>query len=346
MLRELKNVHIKPRLSPFRGNLSSTASQNILTKGYGDFTWARASAGVGTLTARHPYSRNGFFFATPDNGQSDGGYACYGSTTGTGSAFAIKSFDTAGNAGDLAVEGVTFGFDSSDLSLCKQQRVANTLQYSRVNFGKIAAAGTVSIGPKDFSCTHTATGIYTINFLRPYAQVPVVLISPISTSTTAAAVITTAFSSRTGASVTVDLSNATGTLADYDFYIAVFGQDTKSDAGRGRYPTTCSQRKPRIVACQITNTAGTPTLTIGGATGGADFTTMTDNGAGDFSVTMTNPFKREPAVFVMTSNQRCQVHSYTAGVIRVLTQNAAGTNTDVSGVTHIMAIGSDDASEY
>ena len=142
------------------------------------------------------------------------------------------------------------------------------------------------------------------------------------------------------------MSNATGTLSDFDFYIAVIGQDTRSDAGRGRSPMTCSQRLPRIVACEITNTGGTPAITIGGATGGVDFTNMTDNGAGDFSVTMTNPFKREPAIFTMTTSQRSQVHSYTAGVIRVLTKAANGTNTDVNGVTHILAIGSDDSTEF
>lgn len=347
MLRELKCVHIKPRLSPFRARLSSTAANNILTTGYGDFTWSRASAGVATLTARHPYSRNGFFFGTPDNSQSDGAYVSYGATSGTGSAFVVNTFDTSGVAADLRIDGVTFGFDSSDLSICKPQSVANTLAYSRVNFGRITGStGAVAIGSKDFSCTRSSTGVYAITFRRAYAQMPIVLITPISTSTGAAAVIGTSFASRTAAGVTINLSNTSGVLTDFDFYIGVFGQDTKTDGGRGRFPTTCSQRLPRIVACEITNTAGTPTLTIGRATGGADFTGLTDNGTGDFSVTMTTPFKREPAVFAMTTTQRVQVHSYTAGAIRVLTKNAAGTNTDVTGVTHIMAIGSDDASEY
>lgn len=348
MLREVKCRHLRPRLVPFRATTSNVAANTLINIGAGDLTLSRASSGVFTLTNRMGFSRNGFFLGTTDNqNPGDGAYVSYGATTGTSSAFIINTFDSAGNATDGRTDGIFFGFDSTDANLVRPQNVDCSRNYSRINFGKVTGAtGAVTIGTRDFSCTRSATGTYTVTFLRAYAQTPVVLASPISTAATAVANITSNISARPGNSIGLKTLDETGTPQDYDFYLLVVGQDSRSDSGRNHYPLQCSQRKPRIVACQITNTAGTPTLTIGGATGGADFTTLTDNGAGDFSVTIAEPFKREPAIFVMTSSQRSQVHSYSNNIIRVLTKNALGVNTDVSGVTHILAVGSDDATEF
>ena len=142
------------------------------------------------------------------------------------------------------------------------------------------------------------------------------------------------------------MSDEAGTLVAAAFYILVIGSDSRSDSAKGRMPLENSQRKPRIVAGQISNAAGTPSISIGGATGGADLITLVDNGAGDFSVTIAESFIREPAIFLSTTRQRVQVHSYTAGVIRLLTKAAAGSNTDVTGITQIFVIGSDDAAQY
>jgi hypothetical protein len=347
MLREVVNKHIKPRLVPYRLTLSSTAANNVLRAGYGDYTLSRASAGVATLAHKEGFSRNGFLFGTPDYSQAEGAYLAYGSTSGTSSSYALKTFDSGGVAADLSLDGITFGWDSTDLSLTKIQRVACTVGYSRIIWGKITGAtGAVAIGKKDFTCTRSSQGVYAITFQNAFATTPVVLISPIATGSNASAVISTNAGSRTASTVGVVTSALGASPSDFDFYIAVIGSDSRSDIARARYPLFNSQRKPRIVACQITNTGGTPTLTIGGATGGIDFTNLTDNGAGDFSVTIAEPFKREPAIFVMTSSQRSQVHSYSNNVIRVLTQNAGGTNTDVNGVTHILAIGSDVLDEF
>jgi hypothetical protein len=133
----------------------------------------------------------------------------------------------------------------------------------------------------------------------------------------------------------------TGTPTDGDFYICVIGVDGRSDARKGRTPLENSQRKPRIVAGQITVASGVPSITIGGATGGADLISVVDGGTGDFSFTIAERFAREPAIFLTTTTQSAEVVSFTNGVVRFKTKNSSGDDTDVNGVTSIFIIGTD-----
>lgn len=339
MLREVKNKHVKPRIVPFKVTVSSTAA--TVNTGYGDCTATRTGDGAFTLSNRQGFSRNGLVF-TSQADLGDGGYTTLASSSGSSSAFSLLLKDSAGNDTDGNVDGFCFGWDSSDANLVKQQRVGATQNSPRIIWGKIASAGTVAIGTSDFSVTRASTGVYTVTFKKAFCQTPLVLVTGISTSTTAAHTLV----ARSASGCTINMADATGTLTNFDFYIVVIGSQSRSDSARGRMPLENSQRLPRIVAGQVTNTGGTWSLSIGGATGGIDFTSLTDNGAGDFSVTLTDLFKRECAVILSTTTQRAQVHSNSSGVIRVLTKAANGTNTDTNGITQIFCIGSDDASQY
>lgn len=339
MLREITSKHIKPRIVPFQlTTASNVATVNI---GYGDITATASAAGTGIITPRFPFSRNGFLLL----GQSTGAgfYATQNSATGSGASFPFSILDTAGSGADGSCEGFLFGFDSTDLSFAKKQRVSATQGAPRVIWGKITGStGAVAIGTSDFSVVVGTTGVYNITFKKAFGKTPIVRVQPISTSAGREGVI----SAKTTAGVTISMTNGSGTANTADFYIIAVGSDSTTDSARGRMPLQNSQRKPRIVAGQILNTAGTPSISIGGATGGADLITLVDNGAGDFSFTIADSFIREPAIFLTTTTQRVLVHSYTAGIVRLLTRNASSTNTDVTGVTHIFMIGSDDASEY
>ena len=339
MLREVKNKHVKPRIVTFVG--TTTASTATLSNGYGDYTVSRSGTGAGTISHRQGFARGGLTFLSQS--VVAGGYATINSTTSNKLSSAFSLLNASGTANEGTFDGFTFGWDSSDLSLCKQQRVASTSSGERINWGKITgSSGAVAINSGDFSCSRTASGTYSVTFRRPYGQTPVVVVTGISSAGASTALL----SSKSASGVTVTMAPETGTPTDSDFYIVVIGQDSRSDAGRERSPLLNSQRKPRILAAEITNTGGTWSLTQGGATGGIDFTSLTDNGAGDFSVTIAEPFAREPAILVCTTTQRAQVHSYSANVIRVLTKNSAGSNADTNGVTHLFVIGSDDGASY
>lgn len=342
MLRETINKHIKPRIAPFQ--LTAGASSTTVDIGYGDFTATRVSDGIGLLTPRQGYSRNALIFLSQQT--TTGGYAAYPNATPDSDLFEYSILNTAGTLVNGTCEGFTFGWDSSDLSLCKSQRVAAVQNYPRCVWGKITGTtGAVAIGKGDFSCTRSAAGTYVITFKNAFRKTPIVMVTGSgNTSTTVANA--GRVTSKTASSVTIIMAPESGTPTDGDFYILAIGSDSRSDSARGRMPLQNSQRKPRIVAGQITVSSGTPTLAIGGATGGTDFTTLTDIGTGNFSVKIAESFIREPAIFLTCTTQRCEVKSYSAGTIDIKTKAANGNDTDLDGVINIFVIGSDVNEEF
>lgn len=342
MLREVINKHIKPRISPFQ--LTAGASSTVVDIGYGDFTATRATDGIGLFTARQGYARNGLVFLSQQT--TVGGYAAYPNATADESVFEYGIFNTAGSAVNGVAEGFVFGWDSSDLSISKAQRVAATQDAPRCIWGKVTGTtGVVSINPRDFTVTRTASGVYSIQFRNAFGKIPCIMVTGSgNTSTTVANGGT--ITNKTAYGCTVTMAPESGTPTDGDFYIMAIGSDSRSDSARGRLPLENSQRKPRIVAGQVTMASGVPSISIGGATGGADFNTLVDIGTGNFSIKIAESFVREPAIFLTTTTQRCEVKSYTAGVIDIKLKAANGNDTDLDGVTNIFVIGSDDASSY
>lgn len=341
MLRLVKNSHIRPRIVPLQ--ITTTASGVTVGSGYGDIRATRTGVGQVTLTQKTPFSRNGTLILT--QGTTTGGSAEFVSTSGATSSFQIKLVDNGGTVNEGVAEGFYFGWDSSDLSLCLPQEVKSVNSDPRIIFGKITgSSGAVAIGTGDFKCTRTAAGTYAVTLRRPFSQTPLYVVTGVDI-TASANVAKVTSKTASGCVVTMD-DCATGTGVDGSFYICAIGQDGRSDAGNLRVTLENSQRKPRIVAFEVTNTAGTWSITVGGATGGTDVGTLTDVGTGEFSVLLATPYKREPAIFAMSTLQRAQVHSYSSGTIRIQTRNGGGNLADASGITHVFCIGSDDASEY
>jgi hypothetical protein len=340
MLREITNKHIKPRISPFK--VTTTASGVTVNSGYGDFTATRAGAGQVVLTDRQGYSRSALVFLT--QGTSDGYYAAYQSATTNTKDFPIRLFVQNGTAAEGILEGFTFGWDSSDLGLTKVQRVAATNNAPRIIWTKISSSGVPQINASDFSAT-AASGVYNITYKKAFARTPIVMANSIDSTSSVG--ISAKITNSTAAGCTITMSPESTTPGACQFYFCAIGSDAQSDSAKGRMPIQTSQRKTRILAAQVTMASGVPSITVGAETGGADFSGIVDNGAGDFSLTFATPFAREPAVFVTTSNQRSQLSTAatTAGC-RVLIKAANGDNTDVDGVTNIFIIGSDDATQY
>jgi hypothetical protein len=339
MLRDVKNKHIKPRIVPFRATLSATAANVAVNTGYGDYSIARASTGTGTLTLKEPFSRVALPFLSQET--TTGGYTTFNSATGLSATVPFTLRNTSGTAVDGVVSGFTFGWDSTDLSLCKEQRVAASISSPRVEWGKVTGTtGVVAINAKSFKCTRTTNGTYTITFGCSFGSIPVVMVTGSGNTSTSVA-NRSRVTSVTAQGCTVTMAPESGTPTDGDFYILAIGTDGRSDAAKGRMPLENSQRLPRIVAGQITVASGTPTISIGGATGGADLTTIVDGGTGDFSFTIAQAFAREPAIFLSTTTQEAEVVSFTAGVVRFKTKNSSGNDTDVNGVTNIFIIGTD-----
>lgn len=343
MLRQVLNGHIKPRLVPFQLT-TTTAPAASVDIGYGDLTVSRTSAGLAAPLLREPYSRNGMLFNS--NSSLAGGYASLGTSAASGSLFSTLVSTNAGVATDGTCEGLFLGWDSTDLSFCKVQRVAATNEAPRVIWGKITGAtGAVAIGLSDFACTRTATGTYSITFKKAFGKIPCVKITTLDPST----VVSEYIVSKTASGCVVRIGGTGGANTDpAAFYICAVGSDSLSDSEKGRLPLLNSQRMPRIVAVQISNTGGTYSISIGGATGGTSVTSLTKVGAGNFTMVLSTPFVREPAVFVSTTSQRSQLLSFTqsTSTINVNLASAGGTATDVNGITNVVVIGSRALGEY
>jgi len=340
MLREITNNHIKPRISPFK--ITTTASTATLNIGYGDFTVTRTGVGAVTLTAKQGYSRPASVFLT--QGTSDGYYTYANTSSSVTSSFPLKIVATNGAAVEGVIEGFTFGWDSTDLGLTKAQRVAATNSAPRIIWTRVSAAGAPLFNTSDFSISGSS-GVYTIVYKKAFAQTPVIAASSIDSTSSAG--ITAKVSNETAYGCTVAMAPESGTPGNCTFYFAAIGNDARSDSARGRMPLLTSQRKTRILEAQVTMASGVPSISTGAATGGIDFSGITDNGAGDFSLTFASPFKRVPAVFVTTALQRSQLsEAATVSGCRVLIKDAAGNNADVDGITHVLVIGSDDTTEY
>ncbi len=341
MLREVICKHIKPRIVPF--SYTTTASSASLSVGAGDLTVGRTGTAAVTLTAREPFSRTGFIFCTPGSPATAGSYTRYSGDPSSKSAWSVDTLpEQGGSSVEGTVDGFLMGFDSTDLSFCQSQTVKSTLTSPRTIWGKITGStGAVAIGTRTFTCTKASTGVYTIKFTPAFGITPVVLATGISSTVGVNCVV----SAKSATGCTISTTPASGVATDADFYLVVMGQDSRHDGGKNRSPLRNNQRDPRIVACDVNNTGGVYSLTVGGATGGADFTTLTDTAAGDFSITIASPFKREPAIIVMASSLRPAV-SYSNSVIRVQVRNGTGTLSDTNGPIYVFVIGSDDASEY
>lgn len=338
MLRDVYNRHIRPRIIPFQLTTASTPSCTV-NIGYGSLTATRSgTAGAGTITPRCPFTRGGMLFM--GQASTTGGYATYNTTTASNSAFAYSMLANGGVATDGAGDGFLFGWDSSDINYTSKQDLLCTFNYPKMIYGKITgSSGAVAIGKGDFTCTRTGTGVYAIKFSVSFGTTPVVLATGIAAATASTGKVTnkTAY----GCTITMGTQAA---AADQDFYILVVGQRSTSDAGRIRSVIATTQRKTRIIAATITNTSGAWALT----TGAQDVSsTITDTGAGDFSITLLEPFKREPIVIATTTTQRAQCGvAATTSVVRIQTRAAGGGATDTDGITNVFVIGSDDICEY
>lgn len=338
MLREVKNEHLSPRIVPFKITTTVTPTATI-DIGTGDFTLARSAAGRTTLTLKRPFARN--CVVVCNQATSAGYYSANDVTTGSSSVISLAMVDNGGNYIDGAIEGVIFGWDSSDVNLVREQHVLSSQDAPRLIWGKVASTGTVSIGSSDFSVTKTGTGVYAVTFKRAFARTPVVVGMQIG-----ATALSTYVSNESATGATLTFADRTPTATDTAFYIMACGTDCRSDTWGRNTPLQNSQRKLQIVAAEVTNTSGAWTKSIGSV----DFGAVTDVGVGDFSMTIASGTvvpAREIAIFAHTTGQQAIVaEAGASALVHVKTLNGLGNAADADGVTQILAIASQDASEY
>lgn len=299
ILRTLKNHHILPRLQGFKFT-TAAAGTAVLNIGSQEATIARAAAGKATITLGDKASREGVVVATPGADVASGSYACF-DTAHNLAAAVVEMLSAAGVGDDGTGHCLTLAWDdtTTDRTDCNSQTVVNPAPSPRLLPFKVAAAGTIEIGKSQASVS-VASSVYTLSFERDFGRAPVVVASPIAA--TRKAVRITANAATAVSIETYDpVGGGTPALEDNNFYALVLGWDTPDEVAGFRRSVQVPQIQPRIEAFRVDG-AGTAAIDLG-STDAA----LTDNGTGDYTLTLTQPFLSEPVVIVTGKDHPAQL---------------------------------------
>jgi hypothetical protein len=329
MLRTIKHNYIRGRLFGY----SATCASAVVTELIGEQEGTFSSTGTGqlTLVVGDKCNRLPVAVATPWTDIAPGGYTALTLAPTATNLYTINNNPSAaGDDGTVDVLSIGHYHDSSDR--VQAQRLLTTGHGARVVTFKVKGTGTASLqsGGYDGTLTDNGTGDYTITFKRGFNRLPVVVATCIGTTALNAQI-----ESKSLSSVRIKTFNASGTATDADFYVAVLGWNSVVEAPRKWVAVKSPQLRARVETFSIDVVSGTPTLAIGSNAG-----TITDNGVGDYSITYTKPFAREPIV-LMSSYHRCQARpesSTTAA--RLFASNAAGSAVD-TGLVNVVVFGYD-----
>lgn len=340
MLNEIRNSHLGARCTAFSvTTASSTATASL---GQDDLSSATSGAtGKSTLNLKKPYARLPITVATPGANVANGGFATY-DTDATKSAIVLESLGVAGSGDDGTIHGLSFGWDyaqSDHLGFHGGQPLVNTNGYEPILLGvHVTAAGAVTMGGKLITPTISDTSLFTCALRHAFCRTAFAVASPIHAS--AAKAISVLSSS--ASSVGIQTFQSGGTKEANEFQALILGWRHKDVLWGRRSIVQTPRRKPKIIAFEITDTAGTPSVTIG-----SDDLTVTDNGTGDYTLTWKTASKptQAPIVIVTGKTTRTQLHSApTATSARILSFNAGGSATD--GSLQGVALCFDYADEY
>jgi hypothetical protein len=339
MLRPIQHAHLSPLLQGY--TFTTDASTVTVNRGANDATAVRSGAGLTTFTQRElgMFKRGPIIVGVAGDNVADGGFACYDTLPASGVNL-LETLDAAGSGDNGTGHCILLGWGSGQTDKVSPQNVKATFPRPQLAAWRITNNGTltVSSGGRQATVTRTGTGVVTFVFNPAVTKVYGIAATPISTT---AKRIKVTDVSATG--LTVKTFDTAGAAADCDFYLIVAASKAYFEYGRSRSNLDCKQRDARLIAGRVTVTAGTPAITIGGATGGVDFA-ITDVGVGEYQIVFSKAFKRAPIVIPLAKDVPAQVKSaWTTTTGNILTFDAAGVAADDS--FDFLAIGYDNATE-
>lgn len=324
-----RHRHTDPLITGAQFTTVSTPAATI-DKGGNDFTTvSRVSAGLVLATQAETglFVRGPIVIGTPGANVAAGGFAAYGTAPASG-ALNMSLFDAAGVADDGTGYFAAIGWGSSDTNRYdNDQKVRATWKDPQILAWRITNNGTAAIasGGSQASISRASTGIVTLTLTPGRAKARTAVAIPIDASCRAARI--TAFD---GSSITIEVTDSGGTVQDADFIVVAFYSGVGEETGTSRDLVRCPQRELEIVAGRVVTTAGAPAVTIGAATSNVDVA-VTDNGVGDYSITVPAAFGRALIAVGTAKENRCQLLlTPTTTVARFGVFNAAGAAADDS----------------
>lgn len=297
--------HLSPILTGFQFTTTGGASA-VVDKGSNDFTSITCGAAGKAVASQGEtalFDRGPIVVGSPGANIADGGFAMFDTLPASG-AITMELAGAAGSGDDGTGYVIALGFGNVDTDRFDDaQFVRSTMSDPKLMGWRITNSGTVAVasGGLQGSVTRDSEGIVTITFSPGHPLVRAAKATPINAACRAERI--TSFD---GNSITVKITDEAGTVEDSDFTLLVLVSGNSDESGTRRDQVRVPQLYPEIVAGRVTVTAGTPAITIGGATNGVDFA-LTDNGVGDITVTLTAAALRTIVPVVTGKDARCQL---------------------------------------
>lgn len=295
------------------------------------------SAGNSTINFYEPFQRVSFPFVTPVGASGAIGNVVIAAA---GSARVLTS-DSAGTATDMDAHVMVFGHDSSETN-----SLAPNFSYVRAGRLKprlvgirVSAAGVVSSGGYRVTCSLTSS-TFTLTFNEPFQTAPII-IATVSGATSGVCRVT----STAANTAVINTYSAAGAASARAFHAWILGWDSREYGRSHRVELLNPQRRARIMAGEITYTAGVPAASLG-----LSGSTVSDDGTGLFTLTFPTAshsvYLRAPTVIVCgdgTSMSNVVSSSTTTAQIQVY--DNAGSAVD-PGKVYVACLGYDVADEF
>lgn len=309
----------RTRFEVFR--LSNSGTTVTAQQGINDASFALASSAV-TISNSFPFRTAPFVFTSVGSSVA-GGYATSASVAKNSQVVTSRAANA--SAADGLVNILEVGWDTNLTAAVHPASMdvkSNIGCYLDVFHVKGTGTAALTVGGNRGTLTDNGTGSYTLTLrdALPSATVPV--FGQAIGATCAVANIDIA----SATSLTCKTYNASGSAADSDFYVWIFRPYNKVPYGRSRTSLSAVYPGARLHYFQIDVTGGAPALTFGpkGAT-------VTDNGTGDFTLTLAGRHlsKRAPIV-LLGGGVKNTVGTATTSTVPVKCFDAGGSAADPS----------------
>lgn len=319
--------HLSPILTGLKFTTASTPSA-VVDRGASDFTSiSRNSAGNATITQAELglFSRGPMIIASHGASIEDAGFATRYQDPASG--IIRPQLNTAAGSGDDGTGyALIAGFGNTDTDRYDDSQVVRStfcdpqlLAWRITNNGAVAIAS----GGTQATVSRGGAGIINITLSPARAQYRAAAVCAVSASCRSARI--SAFDGQTIQIRTTDVAAA---VQDCDIILFVLTSGNSDESARRLDVLRCPQMFPELIFGRVTVTAGTPAVTIGGATNGVDYT-VTDNGVGDYTITLVKDFLRTCLAIPCATDNRAQLLATpTVNSFRVGVFNAAGAAAD------------------
>lgn len=238
---------------------------------------------------------------TPAEDMADGSYGVFYDSGAINPAV----YDTAGANDEGSAFSLLAGFGNTDTNRFDDAQAVRSTVNDPILIGfYVANNGTVSLpgaGRTLASAVRDSQGLVTLTFTPSRANYRAFGLSAVSASARGAQIV-----SANGNSIQIKTTDETGAVEDCDFVLLALFSGNPDEAGECRDIVRVPQLFPELIIGRVSVSGGTPTIQVGGATSGIDFT-VTDDGVGLYTITSVKTFGLNLLPVVCSENYRAQL---------------------------------------